>query len=210
MQIPRKEYIITIPTQLNISNNQYFPSPDDINTSTIEFWQENSHIFNTSANSSDVESIFRLVEQYWATHGMDPASGHWTVQTPLTISVSTLNLTEESELFVNLTVESAYNMTLYYNPFMTFLWSRISGCDNQTLDGLPVETIMPYFTQDSLVRSENSTVLAGTFLTEKSVLNDSVSVAKKSLGVGLKPGTGSIASTAFVFLGLIFFAGVLL
>lgn len=188
-QLLSREYTITVQTQLNVSKAQSFPSPDDINGSSLDRQQEDSNVFDTSTYSSDVESIFRLVGDDWASKGMDQAGGHWAIETPLTVAVSTLNITQDGILggedFVNLTVRSGYNMTLYYNPFVTFLWGRFSGCDNRTLDGFPINTVMPYYTQ-YIGDSGNFTVLAGKFLAEETFLNDSVAVDTKSLGLILK------------------------
>ena len=195
-QLLQREYTITVPTQLNVSLSKNFPGPGERSASNIDRQQENSYAFDTSTYSSDVESIFRLVGDYWASRGMEQAAGHWTVQTPLTIAVSTLNITqaprnttEESLDFVDLTVRSGYSLTLYYIPFMTFLWSRFSGCDNGTLDGFPINTVMPHFTQQYIGESA-FTVLAGKFLAEETLLDDSAVVDKKSLGLSLKSWAG--------------------
>jgi hypothetical protein len=206
-QLLPKEYTITVPTQLNVSKAQFFPSPKDINVSSVNRQQDQSYALNTSSNSSDVASIFSLVANSLYAYKTGPIPGYWQVETPLTIVVSTLNITQNRTYqggnFVNLTVPSGYNMTLYYNPFMTFTWGRVSGCDNRTLDGFPMHIVMPYFTQ-YIGEFENFTVLAGKFLAEETCLNDSVVVNKKSMGLSLMPWTGwSVVSTGLGLLGFI-------
>jgi hypothetical protein len=114
-----------------------------------------------------------------------------------------MNITNRTqELYVDLEVGQGYYMTLYYNPFMTYLWSRFSGCDNQSLDGVPVEVSMPYFETEYTGNSSVS-ILAGKFLTETVSLNESVAVPKKSSGVELSGGLGS--NSFLIVLGVLGF-----
>lgn len=103
--------------------------------------------------------------------------------------VNTVNSTQSKNTgydWVDLTVRSGYNMMLYYSLSMIYTWSQFTGCDNASLDGFLLSTVMPYFTM-WIGQDVNLTVLAGMFIAEEVFFNDSVVVVGdvKSAGMGL-------------------------
>jgi hypothetical protein len=196
-QILPRDYNITVPTQLNVSSHQTF---NDTTGSSIEREEDTSYVFNQSSDVSDSESIFRFIA--------DHLTGSFQIiQEPLSTTVSTLNISV-AQLKLSLTVEMGYNMTLFFNPFMVYTWARFDGCDNTTLDGFPIETTTPYFTQFGLNHSNKSdtiTVLAGQFLVEEAYLHDYVppSSTKKNSGMTLRiEAASTIALIALGVLGM--------
>ncbi|KAF4634070.1 hypothetical protein G7Y89_g4045 [Cudoniella acicularis] len=183
-QLALKTYVITIPTSINVSSHQ---TPTEADWPTLQSEEANSNVFNTTSDPDDSASIFTLVASKWAALGLNKSTtDRWVVPSPQTVTVSTLNITTSNSWVLNgsLTVAAGYNMTLYYNPFMTFMWGRVTGCDNESLNAWPVEATMPYY----FVANDSSTVLAGIFVAEATWLNETVAAAaaKKSVGAGLK------------------------
>ena len=179
-KITPRDYNITIPIYLNITANLtlYLEGLDG-----LEAIQANTYAFNQSSDPSDVESIFRLSSHSWSNPA-DPEDGSlYPALAPLSIAVNPSNvstLNDTDPRFVDLTVESGWNATLYYNPFITLTMANFSGCDNTSLDVYPMEIVAPYF---YTLHPSNVTILAGRFDVERVWLNDSVATSsKKNVG----------------------------
>jgi hypothetical protein len=187
-QITPRDYNITIPILLNITTNQTFEYRN-----LIEDIASNSYAFNQSSDVPDVKSI-------WANPPNAGDVGIQTAQEPQAITVNPLNvstLPAREPGSVNLTVESGYNATLFYNPFMAWTFATFSGCDNASLDGILMEIVAPYFHPgDWGIQPEpNNTVLAGIFYVATAWLNDSVTTSsKKNAGVAMRIEKVSIAA----------------
>lgn len=189
--LPPATYTVAITPRLNISTAGPVKGPDYVGLDALI---RGSHALDLPLDSPDGKAIVEHIQ----VGGLPEAH---LATAPFTLELTTQNISH----YADLTVAPGYNMTLTYVTFMATTWVTYAQCENASLDGALIGAMIPYYSfppdAGSPNRTANDTRLAGEFVVDWMLLNDSVpetkdggGETKDGGGAGLKAGSGWAAA----------------